>query len=64
LNLEADLCDRWILATFQDPEVAQAAQTFQERKQLNKGLHFLLVQPDDSGVTDSGFWLLQDEPVS
>lgn len=62
--LEADLCDRWILATFQDADVAQSAQTFQERKQLCKGLHFLLVQPDDSGVTESGFWLLQDEQVS
>lgn len=58
--LEAGLSDRWILATFQDPEVAQAAQTFQERKKGCKDLHFLLVQPDDSGVTESGFWLLQD----
>ncbi len=61
--LEADLSDRWILATFQDAEVAQAAQTFQEQKKRCQGLHFLLVQPDDSGVTESGFWLLQDELV-
>ncbi|NEQ67039.1 MAG: DUF1092 family protein, partial [Symploca sp. SIO2D2] len=24
------------------------------------GLHFLLVQPDDSGMTYTGFWLLQN----
>ena len=61
LVLEADLATRWILATFQDEEVASAAQTFEQRKSLSKGLHFLLVQPDDSGMTESGFWLLQRE---
>jgi len=59
LVLEAGLIDRWIVATFADAEVTAAAQTYEQRKQLSKGLHFLLVQPDDSGVTYSGFWLLQ-----
>lgn len=60
LILEAGLCDRWVIATFEDAEMAAAAQTYQTRKQLIKGLHFLLVQPDDSGMTYSGIWLLQD----
>ncbi|MBD2628767.1 Tab2/Atab2 family RNA-binding protein [Trichormus variabilis] len=61
LILEAGLVDRWILATFEDTEVAAAAQVYEQRKQLSKGLHFLLIQPDDSGMTYSGFWLLQAE---
>jgi hypothetical protein len=58
LILEAGLVDRWILHTFEDPEVIAAARTFRERQQVSKGIHFLLVQPDDSGMTYSGFWLL------
>ncbi|MGA7935241.1 MAG: Tab2/Atab2 family RNA-binding protein [Kovacikia sp.] len=61
LILSAGLVDRWIVATFDDAEVAGAAQTYERRKQQSKGLHFLLVQPDDSGMTYSGFWLLQSE---
>jgi hypothetical protein len=61
LVLEAGLCDRWIIATFEDAEVARSAQLYEQRKQVSQGLHFLLVQPDDSGVTYSGFWLLQTE---
>jgi hypothetical protein len=61
LVLEAGLADRWIVATFEDQEVAAAAQTYEQRKQASKGLHFLLVQPDDSGMTYSGFWLLRKE---
>jgi RNA-binding protein Tab2/Atab2 len=61
LLLEAGLVDRWILHTFEDPGVIAAAQTFRERQQAAKGLHFLLVQPDNSGMTYSGFWLLQRE---
>ncbi|HLO86335.1 MAG TPA: Tab2/Atab2 family RNA-binding protein [Nostocaceae cyanobacterium] len=61
LVLEAGLADRWILATFEDAEVAAAAKIYEQRKELTKGLHFLLVQPDDSGMTYSGFWLLQAE---
>lgn len=61
LILEAGLVDRWILTTFEDAEVATAGQEFERRKQLSQGLHFLLVQPDDSGITYSGFWLLKPE---
>jgi hypothetical protein len=61
--LEAGLVDRWIVATFDDAEVATAAKNYEHRKQQSKGLHFLLVQPDDSGMTYSGFWLLQSEAV-
>lgn len=59
LVLEAGLVDRWIVATFDDQEVSTAAQTYEQRKQLSGGLHFLLVQPDDSGMTYTGFWLLK-----
>ncbi|MFE4105131.1 Tab2/Atab2 family RNA-binding protein [Almyronema epifaneia] len=61
LILEAGLVDRWIIETFEDNEVAIAARNFEQRKQQSQGLHFLLVQPDDTGVTYTGFWLLQDE---
>ncbi|NEP46540.1 MAG: DUF1092 family protein, partial [Okeania sp. SIO2H7] len=60
LILEAGLSDRWILATFEDKEVAEAGKVFEERKEKGQGLHFLLVQPDDSGMTYSGFWLLKN----
>ena len=58
LILEAGLADRWVVATFEDSEVKAAAEIYQQRKQLSKGLHFLLVQPDDTGMTYTGFWLL------
>ncbi|WP_416233402.1 Tab2/Atab2 family RNA-binding protein [Anabaena sp. UHCC 0399] len=61
LVLEAGLVDRWILVTFDDLEVAAAAKVYEQRKQHSRGLHFLIVQPDDSGMTYSGFWLLQVE---
>lgn len=61
LVLEAGLADRWIVATFEDSEVATAAQAYEQRKQQSKGLHFLLIQPDNSGMTYTGFWLLQAE---
>jgi hypothetical protein len=64
LILEAGLADRWVVATFSDPEVAAAAQAFRSRQQANRGLHFLLVQPDDSGMTYSGFWLLRQTNLS
>jgi RNA-binding protein Tab2/Atab2 len=60
LILEAGLVDRWILVTFADAEVTAAAKVYEQRKQQSRGLHFLLVQPDDSGMTYSGFWLLQN----
>lgn len=59
LILEAGLIDRWVLTTFTDPEVAAAAQIFRDRQHGAQGLHFLLVQPDDSGMTYTGFWLLR-----
>jgi hypothetical protein len=61
LILQAGLVDRWVLTTFEDQDVIQAARTFRERQAESKGLHFLLVQPDDSGMTYSGFWLLKAE---
>jgi hypothetical protein len=61
LVLEAGLVDRWVMATFDDSEVGEAAKVFVQRKQQSRGLHFLLVQPDDSGMTYSGFWLLRGE---
>ncbi|MBD1898257.1 Tab2/Atab2 family RNA-binding protein [Coleofasciculus sp. FACHB-129] len=61
LVLEAGLVDRWIVATFEDKEVTAAAQAYQQRQQQSRGLHFLLVQPDESGMTFSGFWLLRGE---
>jgi hypothetical protein len=61
LVLEAGLADRWIVVTFEDAEVAAAAKVYEQRKQQSRGLHFLIVQPDDSGMTYSGFWLLQAE---
>ena len=62
LLLEAGLVDRWIIATFEDEAVAAAARTFTERKIAANGLHFLLVRPDDSGLTYTGLWLLQSSP--
>lgn len=59
LVLEAGLCDRWILATYDDPQVQTAAQTFRQRQADALGLHFLLVRPDDSGMTYTGLWLLR-----
>lgn len=64
LILEAGLVDRWIVATFEDPDVKAAGEIYQQRQQLSHGLHFLLVQPDDSGMTYTGFWLLNFNPRS
>lgn len=61
LILQAGLVERWVLTTFEDEAVIAAAKTFQQRQQQSKGLHFLLVQPDETGMTYSGFWLLQRE---
>ena len=60
LILEAKLVDRWILTTFDDEEVGQAGRTHENRKRATHGLHFLLVRPDDSGMTETGLWLLCD----
>jgi RNA-binding protein Tab2/Atab2 len=61
LILFAGDVERWILTTSDDPNVKSAGQTFEQRKQAAQGLHFLLIQPDDSGMTYTGFWLLQAE---
>lgn len=61
LVLESGLVDRWIFNTFEDPLVAKAAKSYQKSKEISQGLHFLLIQPDDSGMTYTGFWLLKDE---
>ncbi len=60
LVLEAGLVDRWVLTTFEDAEVRAAARNFGDRQHAAKGLHFLLVQPDNSGMTYSGIWLLSN----
>lgn len=59
LVLDAGLAERWVMLTFNDREVSEAAKLYEARKRLVHGLHFLLVTPDDSGVTNSGIWLLQ-----
>jgi hypothetical protein len=59
LILEAGLVDRWVLTTFDDEQVAAAGRTFGDRQQQAQGLHFLLIRPDDSGITFTGLWLLQ-----
>ncbi len=56
--LEVGLCDRIVLFTYDDPDIASAAQLFTQRQQESRGIHFLLVQPDDSGVTYTGLWML------
>lgn len=56
--LESGLVDRWILTTFEDEQVAGAGHHFSARQQQAQGLHFLLVRPDDSGMTFTGLWLL------
>lgn len=61
LILAAGLVDRWVVATFEDSEVKAAGKIYQERKKSSQGLHFVLIQPDDSGMTYTGFWLLQSE---
>lgn len=60
LILEAGLAERWVVATFEDQEVTDAAKMYEQRKLASQGLHFLLVQPDDSGMTYTGFWLLRE----
>ncbi|NEQ45269.1 MAG: DUF1092 family protein [Leptolyngbya sp. SIOISBB] len=57
--LESGLVDRWVLTTFDDEQVAVAGRNFSDRQQQAQGLHFLLVRPDDSGMTFTGLWLLR-----
>ncbi len=53
--------ERWILATYQDEAVRDAGNSFEARKAQSQGIHFLLIQPDDSGVTHAGLWILKDD---
>jgi hypothetical protein len=59
--LETGLADRWVFNTFESPQAASVAQDYEQKKQASQGLHFLLIQPDDSGMTYTGFWLLKQE---
>ena len=61
LIMDVGLCDRLILATFDDEEVRSAAIAYQQKLESSHGLHFLLIQPDDSGMTYSSLWLLRLE---
>ena len=59
--LEAGLSDRWVMATFTDLTVVEAAAKFERRKSATHGFHFLMVMPDDSGTTVTGLWLLGEQ---
>jgi len=59
LLLTAADATRWVVMTFHDQAIATAGQRYQQRLMDAKGLHFLIVQPDDSDVTHTGIWLLQ-----
>ncbi|MGV2829549.1 Tab2 family RNA-binding protein [Myxosarcina sp. GI1(2024)] len=61
LVLETGLVDRWIFNTFEGENTIRVAEDYQQKKRASKGLHFLLIQPDNSGMTYTGFWLLKDE---
>lgn len=51
--------DRWIMATYQDEAVKEASENFEALKLTSSGIHFLLIQPDDTGTTHSGLWILR-----
>ena len=57
--LETGLVDRWIFNTFESPQAAEIARNYEQKKQACQGLHFILIQPDDSGMTTTAFWLLK-----
>ncbi|WP_019509396.1 Tab2/Atab2 family RNA-binding protein [Pleurocapsa sp. PCC 7319] len=57
--LETGLVDRWVFNTFESEQATRVAQDYEQKKQVAKGLHFLLIQPDDSGMTYTAFWLLK-----
>ncbi|MGK7939161.1 MAG: Tab2 family RNA-binding protein [Crocosphaera sp.] len=63
LILESGLVERSVLLTFEDPEMAKVAQKYEQQKESSQGLHFLLIQPDDSGMTQTGIWLLKKEAI-
>jgi len=59
--LETSLVDRWVFNTFESEEAAGIARSYEQKKQAVAGLHFLLIQPDDSGMTNTAFWLLKED---
>ena len=59
--LETGLVDRWIFNTFESEEAAKIARNYEQKKQAAQGLHFILIQPDDSGMTNTAFWLLRQD---
>ncbi len=59
LVMSAGLRERWVLVTFADAQVRESAQTFKTRQAQASGLHFILIQPDESGITYTGLWLLK-----
>ena len=61
--LETGLVDRWVFNTFESEQAASIAKDYEQKKRACKGLHFLLIQPDDSGMTYTAFWLLK-EPIN
>ncbi|MGB5633674.1 MAG: Tab2/Atab2 family RNA-binding protein [Waterburya sp.] len=58
--LETGLVDRWVFNTFESEQAAGIARNYEQKKQASKGLHFLLIQPDDSGMTTTACWLLKE----
>jgi hypothetical protein len=58
--LETGLTERWIFHTFESQNVARSTEDYERKKQQSKNLHFLLIQPDSSGMTYTGFWLLKE----
>ena len=59
--LETGLVDRWIFNTFESEQAAEIARNYEQNKQAAQGLHFILIQPDDSGMTYTAFWLLKQD---
>ena len=57
--LETGLVDRWVFNTFESPQAAEIARNYEQKKQACQRLHFLLIQPDDSEMTTTAFWLLK-----
>ena len=59
--LETGLVDRWVFNTFESEQAAEIARNYERKKQAAKGLHFISIQPDDSEMTHTAFWLLKQE---
>jgi hypothetical protein len=59
--LETGLVDRWVFNTFESEQAEGIARKYEQNKQASEGLHFLLIQPDDSGMTTTAFWLLRHD---